>query len=46
MLFVNNKDLTLRPSTAKPRTKVRLKGICIVEDKKYGDLYLHVNVRG
>jgi len=34
------------PSGVKPGTKIRLKGMGIIEDKKSGDLYLHIQVKG
>ena len=34
------------PSGVKPGTKIRLKGMGSVENKKSGDLYLHVKVKG
>ena len=34
------------PSGIKPGTKIRLKGMGIIEDKKSGDLYLHIKVKG
>ena len=34
------------PSGVKPGTKIRLKGMGIIENKKAGNLYLHVKVRG
>jgi len=34
------------PSGIKPGTKIRLKGMGVEEDKKSGDLYLHIKVKG
>jgi len=34
------------PPRVKSGTKIRLKGMGIIEDKKHGDLYLHVRVKG
>ena len=34
------------PKGIKPGTKIRLKGMGIIEDKKSGDLYLHIKVKG
>ncbi len=34
------------PPGVKPGTKIRLKGMGIVDNKKAGDLYLHVKVKG
>ncbi len=34
------------PPGVKSGTKIRLKGMGIIEDKKHGDLYLHVRVKG
>ena len=34
------------PSGVKPGTKIRLKGMGIIENKKAGDLYLHIKVKG
>ena len=34
------------PSGVKAGTKIRLKGMGIIEDKKSGDLYLHIKVKG
>ena len=34
------------PSGVKPGTKIRLKGMGAKEGKKYGDLYLHITVKG
>jgi len=33
------------PKGIKPGTKIRLKGMGITEDKKSGDLYLHIKVK-
>jgi len=34
------------PSGVKPGTKIRLKGMGLIESKKSGDLYLHIKVKG
>jgi len=34
------------PAGVKPGTKIRLKGMGMIEDKKSGDLYLHIKVKG
>jgi len=34
------------PPGVKPETKIRLKGMGIIDDKKPGDLYLHIKVKG
>ena len=34
------------PPAVKPGTKIRLKGMGIIENKKCGDLYLHIKVKG
>jgi len=34
------------PSGVKPGTKIRLKGMGTIEDKKSSDLYLHIKVKG
>ncbi len=34
------------PPGVKPETKIRLKGMGMIEDKKSGDLYLHIKVKG
>lgn len=34
------------PSGVKPGTKIRLKGMGIIEGEKSGDLYLHIKVKG
>jgi len=40
------KKLMVRiPAGVKPGTKIRLKGMGITEDKKSGDLYLHIKVK-
>jgi len=34
------------PAGVKPGTKIRLKGIGIIDDRKSGALYLHIKVKG
>ena len=34
------------PPGVKPGTKIRLKGMGVIENKKLGDLYLHIRVKG
>jgi len=34
------------PAGVKPGTKIRLKGMGIIDNKKAGDLYLHIKVKG
>jgi DnaJ-class molecular chaperone len=34
------------PPGIKAGTKIRLKGVSIIEGKKSGDLYLHIKVKG
>ena len=34
------------PPGVKPGTKIRLKGVGIIDNKKSGDLYLHIKVKG
>lgn len=34
------------PAGVKPGTKIRLKGMGIIDDRKSGDLYLHIKVKG
>jgi len=34
------------PPGVKPETKIRLKGMGIIEGKKSGDLYLHIKIKG
>jgi len=42
----HKKKLMVRiPAGVKPGTKIRLKGMGITEDKKSGDLYLHIKVK-
>jgi DnaJ-class molecular chaperone len=33
------------PPGVKPGTKIRLKGMGIIENKKSGDLYLHIKIK-
>ena len=34
------------PAGVKSGTKIRLKGMGIIDDRKSGDLYLHIKVKG
>ena len=38
--------MPLLPPEVKPGTKIRLKGMGIIKDKKPGDLYLDIKVKG
>ncbi len=38
--------MVMIPPGVKPETKSRLKGMGKIQDKKSGDLYLHIKVKG